>query len=254
MRVLVTRPDPGGERTAAHLARLGHEPVRMPLFETEITASPADLPPAGRIGGLIATSARAFDLFKAEDPADRAIFSVPVHAVGPATAQAARAAGFADVREGGGAARDLARALTGAASPPTGAPGTAGAEDEGRGLVYLAGAPRTAVIEEALRDAGLAFSVLDCYRMVEISYSTDILESAILSLPPDVVLLYSANAARRFAALAQSEGLGKALNSARFLCLSATIAQVLPEPWRARCVVADHPDENSLLASLAALG
>ena len=254
MRVLVTRPDPGGERTAARLALLGHEAVRMPLFETEITASPADLPPPDRILGLIATSARAFDVFNAEDPADSAIFSVPVHAVGPATAQAAHAAGFADVREGGGAARDLARALTGAASPPTGAPGTAGAEDEGRGLVYLAGAPRTAVIEEALRDAGLAFSVLDCYRMVEISYSTDSEIEVLFDPQLEVVLLYSANAADRLVELVTAKNLGKSLHSTRFLCLSPDIRDRLPEPWRTRASAAGRPDEDSLLASLTALG
>ncbi|KGF66869.1 hypothetical protein LL06_25655, partial [Hoeflea sp. BAL378] len=181
-------------------------------------------------------------------------FSVPVHAVGPATAQAAREAGFTDVREGGGAALDLARALTGAASQPAEGPAPGGAEARGRGLVYLAGAPRTDVIEEELRQAELAFTVLECYRMVEISYSTDIVKSTVLSHPPDVVLLYSANAARRLAALVRAEGLGNALDSARFLCLSPAIAEALPEPWRARCVIAGHPDENSLLASLAALG
>ncbi|MDP3525289.1 MAG: hypothetical protein Q8S27_11970 [Hoeflea sp.] len=67
-------------------------------------------------------------------------------------------------------------------------------------------------------------------------------------------MLYSANAARQLAALAESEGLGNRLDSAWFICLSEAIAAELPDGWRARAIAADHPDEDSLLASLAALG
>ncbi|MBC7282458.1 uroporphyrinogen-III synthase [Hoeflea sp.] len=254
MRVLVTRPDPGGERTAARLAGSGHDPVAMPLFAAEVTARPEDLPPADRIGGLIATSARAFALFKASNLPDTAILDVPVHVVGPATALAARRAGFSDIREGAGAARDLARALINREQRPVAGVGDPGPEAGRRRLIYLAGVPRTAVIEEVLSDARVEFSVLECYRMVEISYSTDTLISSILSPPPDVVLLYSANAARRLAALLEAKGLGNSLDLARFICLSDTIAAELPGNWRARAIAARHPDEDSLLASLAALG
>lgn len=254
MRVLVTRPEPGGARTAARLARAGHDPVLMPLFEAEVTATPQDLPPARLIGALVATSARAFLIFKAANLPDRAILDVPVHAVGPATARAACDAGFSDIREGGGAARDLALDLIDRV------PGSATDESKGaashevQALVYLAGVPRTSVIEDALSDAEVAFSVLECYRMGEISYSTDILISGILSPPPDVVLLYSANAARRLAAMLDAKGLGNSLDLARFICLSEAIAAELPAIWRVRAIAARRPDEDSLLASLDALG
>lgn len=254
MRVLVTRPDPGGARTAARLVLAGHDPVLMPLFGTRVTASPQDLPPADRIGGLIATSARAFALFETEDLPDTAILGVPVHAVGPATARAARRAGFRDVHEGAGTASELARALIDRRAQHVPATGGDVPEDGAQVLVYLAGVPRTAAIEVALDEAGVAFSVLDCYEMTEISYSTDILVSGILSPPPEAALLYSANAARRLAALLDAEGLGNRLDSTRFLCLSGAIAAELPAGWRARAIAALRPDEDSLLASLAALG
>jgi uroporphyrinogen-III synthase len=250
MRVLVTRPEPGGQRTAERLAALGHDPVLMPLFETLVTATVDDLPPAREVGGLIATSARAFVLFGKEGVSETGFRDVPVHAVGPATAQAARETGFLDVREGGGTAQALSEKLTAARmrDPQAGKPVRSGA------LVYLAGVPRTPVIETALDAGKLDFLVVECYRMTEISYSTDILKSDFLTLPPDVVLLYSANAARRLSVLSDAMELGKMLDSARFLCLSAGIGAELHRDWQQRVVVAGRPDEDSLLASLAALG
>ncbi len=247
MRVLVTRPDPGGERTAVRLAALGHDVVRMPLFETEITATPDDVPPASEVGGFIATSARAFSLFRAGNLPEKDILDIPVHVVGPATAQAARDTGFADIREAGGTAQDLARTLTSGI-------GMADSSARGKHVIYLAGAPRTPVIEDALRAAGQSFSVLECYKMTEISYSTDIIISVILSPAPEAVLFYSASAAQRFSALLLGKDVGNALDSTRFVCLSPAIRTELPDRWRARSIATDHPNEDSLLASLAALG
>ena len=121
-------------------------------------------------------------------------------------------------------------------------------------LVYLAGQPRTPTIEASLAASKLPLVVLDCYQMTEISYSTDIIFSDILSPPADLVLLYSANAARRFCSLVGSKEHGSALDSTRFGCLSAMIAAELPESWQPRIITANHPNEDSLLASLAALG
>lgn len=254
MRVLVTRPEPGGQRTAERLAGLGHDPVRMPLFETVVTATPDDLPPVGEIGGLIATSARAFTMFGRGGVSETVLAGVPVHTVGPATTQAARDAGFLHVDDAGGTAEALSQALIRLRQQ-----GVTGGEAIGpvirRGpLVYLAGVPRTPVIETALKAHEPGFRVIDCYRMAEISYSTDILKTDFLSPPPDALLLYSANAARRFSALVDAGDLAGCLDSTRFLCLSPAIAGQLRKTWQDRSIVAGRPDEDSLLASLAALG
>lgn len=254
MRVLVTRPEPGGQRTAERLAGLGHDPVRMPLFETVVTATPDNLPPVGEIGGLIATSARAFAMFAKHAVSGTGLCEVPVHAVGPATAQAARDAGFLHVDDAGGTAEALSQALIRLRQQ-----GVTGGEAIGQGvragaLVYLAGVPRTPVIETALKAHEPGFRVIDCYRMAEISYSTDILNADFLSPPPDAVLLYSANAARRFSALVDAGDLAGCLDSTRFLCLSPAIAGQLRKTWQDRLIVAVRPDEDSLLASLAGLG
>lgn len=251
MRVLVTRPQPGADRTAARLEAMGHDTVKLPLFESRVTATPRDLPDATEIDGILATSARAFSMFGAAG-APLACRRLPVHAVGPATAEAARNAGFSTVYEGAGNARDLAARIAG-----DGAETGVGAGAEIGHLMrplYLAGQPRRPLIEEALVAAGMQYAVVECYRMDEISYATDYMKARVLTLPIDAVLFYSANAAMRFSGLMTAQMPGEMMNSARFGCMSAEVAAALPTVWRRRAFVAAHPDEASLLASLGQLG
>lgn len=239
----MTRPEPGASRTASRLHSLGHEPIILPLFEAHITASVEDLPPANQIGGLIATSARAFSLFGG-NTAPAAYLELPAYTVGPATAQAARDAGFADVHEGAGSARDLAGTLT----------ALSGKAGHGSGLLYLAGSPRKPILEAALTAAGLPFEVLETYKMDQMSYPTDSVLLDLLSPAPDAVLFYSTNAAWRFCSLVGAKNLDKTLQSTCLVCLSPEITSAFPEGWASRVFSARHPDEDSLLASLAALG
>ncbi|WP_322990647.1 uroporphyrinogen-III synthase [Hoeflea sp.] len=251
MRVLLTRPEPGATQTAVRLEALGHEAVKMPLYEAAVTARIEDLPQAVAIRGLIATSARAFTLFGDAGALPEGYARLPVHVVGPATAAAARAGGFSEICEGAGTAADLAETLAGTvlAGPET--PDRAGLA---KPWLYLAGAPRTTVIEDAMAVAKAPVRVIQAYQMTEISYPTDIDILALLSPSPDTVVLYSPNAARRFSSLITSKDLGKFVESTRFMCLSPAISMTLPQAWQARALAADHPDEDSLLASLARLG
>lgn len=253
MRVLVTRPEPGAARTAVRVSRLGHDVVLMPLFEAAITASPDNLPPVSKISGLVATSARAFDMFGRFDVAAAGLADIPVHAVGPATAQAAREAGFTKVLQGRGTAQTLSQELAAAKAESLAGSSAAHPVVSPKALVYLAGVPRTPLIEAALQDLTSDFTVVECYKMKEISYSTDIVKSDILSPAPDVILLYSSSAARRFTTLTSAENMVDFLRFSRFLCLSASISSELPPQWQSRAIVAEQPEEDSLLASLAKL-
>jgi uroporphyrinogen-III synthase len=248
MRVLVTRPEPDAERTASRLRAMGHEAVRLPLFELKVTADPEQLPPSAAIIGIVATSARAFALFggRALPPG---YAQVPVHAVGPVTARAARRAGFQAIHAGVGGARDLIGSL---AEPTDDSP--APCYGGVTHWLYLAGRPRKPLIEEAFAAAGKPLLVTECYQMMEISYSTDYEFLRLLSPLPDVILLYSANAAARLIELITAKNLGNSLDSVRLACLSPEILAELPIALRSRAVAAERPDEDSLLASLAGLG
>ena len=96
MRVWVTRAEPGASATAARLAELGHESVVAPVIGVApIEGAPADL---GGVGALAFTSANGVEAFAALNSAR----ALPVFAVGDATAQAAREAGFPDVTSADG--------------------------------------------------------------------------------------------------------------------------------------------------------
>ncbi|MBN9252948.1 MAG: uroporphyrinogen-III synthase, partial [Mesorhizobium sp.] len=90
-RVLITRPEPGASHTARKLAELGFEPVLLPLSDTiplfpEPSAVPSDA------AAVAITSANA--IRHAAPDLLSALSSLPCHAVGTKTAQAARSAGF----------------------------------------------------------------------------------------------------------------------------------------------------------------
>jgi uroporphyrinogen-III synthase len=95
VRVLILRPQPGADETAARARALGLEPVVAPLFTVRALAwTPPD--PAG-FDAVMLTSASAGS--QAGDGM-RPFASLPCYAVGEATAAAARHAGFADIRIG----------------------------------------------------------------------------------------------------------------------------------------------------------
>ena len=100
MRVVVTRPQADGERTAAALEALGHEVLVAPLMRIEPVA--VDL--AGTWSAIVITSANA--LQAAPATADK---TLPVFAVGDRSAEAARRAGFSEVSSANGDIKDLVR-------------------------------------------------------------------------------------------------------------------------------------------------
>jgi uroporphyrinogen-III synthase len=88
-RVLVLRPEPGASATVERALGLGLEADAMPLFEVEPVAWRA--PDPSRFDALLLTSGNAVRLGGDQLEWLRAL---PVHAVGQATADAARNAGF----------------------------------------------------------------------------------------------------------------------------------------------------------------
>lgn len=99
-RVLVLRPEPGATATAEKARELGLEPVKVPLFEVEPVAW--EPPEPGSFDALLLTSANAV---RCAGERLEQLRGLPVHAVGEATAAAARDAGF-DIASSGDAGVD----------------------------------------------------------------------------------------------------------------------------------------------------
>lgn len=232
MRVLLTRPARGAERTAEALRQRGHAPICLPLTVAEpLSPSLPEQQPAA----LLATSAEA--LIALSGHAERATLSnLPIYCVGAATAAAARAAGLAPAQEGPGDAPGLvAEIIEAHRARPFAGP-----------ILYLAGTPRMPAVEAGLSAAGIPLLVVELYRMVPVVHED--LAGTIAASGAQAVLFFSREAVRLFfEALvdpAQSPG--------NILCLSHQIAAAVPAGAGAVHVAA-RPDEAALLTLLDAL-
>ncbi|MCL6683805.1 uroporphyrinogen-III synthase [Sphingomonas alba] len=100
--LVILRPEPGGSRSVARAQALGLEAIHIPLFA--VVPIEWQAPHPGDFDAIILTSANTVrhggeELLKLK--------SLPVHAVGEATAAIARAAGFIVVSVGEGGSRAM---------------------------------------------------------------------------------------------------------------------------------------------------
>jgi uroporphyrinogen-III synthase len=236
MRVLVTRPLPAAERTAAELARRGHEPVLLPLMRTEHRLEGLQQGPAPQTAALVVTSGEAIRALAELSRDERLPYlDLPLFAVGETTATAARDLGFTMVEAGGGDGAALARLLL--SSPKL---------DPTRPVLYLAGNPRSPEFEQLLADSSRRVEIVECYRMLTIRRETAELVE-VLTPAPHSVLLYSSETARQFAAIVAAAEIYSTLKNVRFLCLSHKIAAALPEEFQTRAAWPMEPQEDLLL-------
>lgn len=250
MRVLVTRPALSGARTAKKLQARGHEPVLLPLTVAvhDLEATQAGLATSG--GALAVTSAEAIRVLQtlaaagtpqAAGNIPRLPFERPLFAVGRATAERAVEIGFSIVHHANGGGAALADCIADRRLLLGGQP-----------LTYLAGLPRASGFEERLAAHGIAFDSIDCYRMAPIAPPETATQSLFGDRPVDAILFYSRHTAARFFDLALVARHIDRLKNTRLLCLSATIATIVPYALHSQVEIAATPEEDSLLHLLDA--
>ncbi len=232
MRLLVTRPEEEGRRTAEALRAQGHEVLLAPLLRIEpIPNADFGPPPWSAILISSANAARAV----AAHPRKGELVALPLLAVGERSAEAAREAGFADVTSAGGDAKDLARA--------------AAARFAGRSapLLYLAGEDRAADLSAELGELRVRAVVV--YRAIKAESLPPTLQAALAAGWLEGVLHYSRRSAEAYLALAQAAGLRRKALAPLHYCLSARIAAALAEAPDVR--IAAEPNEAALLRLVA---
>lgn len=235
--MLVLRPEPAASLTVAALAARGHEAVSLPLSKAEHDLE-ATLNALGEPHAAIAvTSAEVARLFEALGIG----LATTVFAVGPATAGAMRAAGFANVLAAGGDGESLAEMIA-AHYRERGMPADP--------LLYLAGNPRAAGFESRLRQAEIPFRTVEAYRMTPLALSRGQMDAALLHPVPDAVLLYSPKGAAAFFSLPPLGEMPEQFSALRLLCMSRNVAATVPQRFAAQVSIAAAPDEKSLLALL----
>ncbi len=211
----------------------GHEVLLAPLMQVE--SLPADL--AGTWGAVVITSANA-PIAIADNTARDALLQTPLYAVGRRSAEAARAAGFANVMSAGGNVRDLVR-LLGERRADASAP-----------LLYLAGEDRAADLICELTVRGIAAEMRVVYRAVTAPYPPALV-AALQEGAVDGVLHFSPRSAENYVAGASAAGLGEAALAVAHYCLSAAIAAPLCAAGAAHVTIAPQPSEAALIELLA---
>lgn len=231
-RVLVTRPQPGAAATAARLAAMGFDPIVLPLTGIVATAPAV----AGPCDAVVATSANALR----HAPADylAALTGKRLYAVGAATADAARLAGFSDIVAAAGTAADLADLIGRELAP-------------GDRLLHLAGRDRTAGFEDDLAGRGFAVEIVETYRAEELFHPAELIRRRLGAAPLWGATVFSERGGRLTDALARREGLGHLFEETRFFCISTKVAATLAGRV---ALVAAEPSEEAVLALLSSQG
>jgi uroporphyrinogen-III synthase len=230
MRVVVTRPQADGERTASALRAQGHEVLIAPLMRIE--PLPADL--KGNWAAVAVTSANAPGAIAANS-GGKALFALPLFAVGQRSAEAARQAGFANVTSAGGDVRDLVRTLTAQHADAKGP------------LLYLAGEDRAADLIAELSARGIAAEMRIIYRAVTTPFPPELI-AALKAGDVDAVLHFSRRSAANYLAGARAAGIAGSALAVRHLCLSAQVAE--PLAGAGQIAIATRPDEAALIELL----
>ena len=215
-RVWVTRTEPGASRTAARLEALGFEPLIAPVLEIRPIAQPA--PALDGFEALAFTSPNGVAAFAALSE-DRAL---PVFAVGDATAERARQAGFGAVTSASGDLSDLAWRLAASAS----------------GRVLVPGAREPAGDLDELLDGAVETVRLPVYEAIG--------TRAPAPAGFDAVLLHSPRAARAVAKTLGREGGRNRLAVA----ISAAAATPLAAAGFAQIRIAGEPTDAAVLEAL----
>jgi uroporphyrinogen-III synthase len=239
MAILVTRPHPDNEATAASLRARGHDVLVAPVLKFEPVAFREE--GEADFAGAIVTSANAI---RAAAPRLRelGLHKLPLFAVGEHTAEAARDAGFAVVIAAAGDAAALRdKVLQSARDKVLKKKST---------LLYLAGADLSRDLAGELGAAGFNVVTQTVYRMMPVN-----------SLPRDVcdgfaahgieaVLHYSRRSAQAFLEAARGEGVEISALSIPQCCLSESVAGVLREAGATQVAVATSPDEIALFGAM----
>lgn len=220
-RIWITRAQPAAEATAERVREMGHEALVAPLIELRPVEAAIDL---SGVAALAFTSANGVRAFAAAEPRR----DIAVYAVGRATADAAKAAGFRGVLASDGDVAALAERII-------------ARKRELKGAVLYPGAAEPAGdLCGALAEAGIEARPLVLYEAVDVPPDA----ATVAALPSvDAVLLHSPRAAATLAAFLE----GHPAPTLRALCLSAAIAAPLARVKLRQLASAPFPLEAGLI-------
>jgi len=239
MAVLVTRPHPDGEATAASLRARGFAALSAPMLRFEPLPFHDD--EDVQYGAVVATSANALRGIESQ-LAGSALLKLPLFAVGEHTAAAARQAGFTSVAIASGDAgtlRDLVAESVKSKMLKKASP-----------LLYLAGADLARDLAGELGEKGFSVVTQTTYKMVPAKHLPREVCDAFVAGEIEAVLHYSRRSARAFLEAARDGGVEISALALPQCCISAAVASIVREAGAGQVAVAASPDENALFEAL----
>jgi uroporphyrinogen-III synthase len=244
MAVLLTRPHPDDEATAAALRAKGFEVMLAPMLRFEPVAFHDD--EDARYGAVIVTSANALRGIAPHLQDSRLqgsrLLKLPLFAVGEHTASAAHRAGFDNVIPANGDAaslRDSVLASVKAKELKKASP-----------LLYLAGADLARDLAGELGERGFTVVTHTTYRMIPVSSLPREACDAFAASGIEAVLHYSRRSARAFLDAARAGGVEISALAISQCCISAAVASVVRDAGATQVMAAASSDENALFEVL----
>lgn len=227
--VLITRAEPGASETAQRVEALGLSAIVSPVLCMKARGD-TSLPALKALSGLIFTSANGVRAFSQRCDAR----NLPAWCVGPATAAAARAAGFVDVQESAGNAADLAQFIADNTAP-TPAP-----------LLHVANAAAKGDLRRHLETLGFAVDFAPLYEMRAAESLSPEADEMLAQPMPAIALIHSAKGAERFAQLVAD----RTILHLHAVAISAPAAAPLKALNLKAVHIAEAPNEDALFDAL----
>ena len=239
MAVLVTRPHPDDEATAAALRAKGFEVMLAPMLRFEPVAFHDDA--EARYGAVIVTSANALRGIAPHLNGSQ-LLKLPLFAVGEHTASAAHRAGFDNVIPANGDAASLRDSVLASVK--------AKELKKASTLLYLAGADLARDLAGELGERGFTVVTHTTYRMIPVSSLPREACDAFAASGIDAVLHYSRRSARAFLNAARAGGVEISALAIPQCCISGAVASVVRDAGATQVMAAASPDENALFEVL----
>jgi uroporphyrinogen-III synthase len=230
MRALLTRPREDSEALAKLLVERGVETLIDPLLEIKAIAE-AEVDLTG-VQAILATSANGVRMLAAKS-GER---SLPVFAVGDASAREATQHGYSTVHSAAGDVEALGRLVRVKLDPAGGA------------LFHAAGSKTAGDISGMLKEAGFDVRRSVLYEAKPATALSAEALAAIKDQHVNCVLFYSPRTAATFVSLAVAAEIAPLCANLTALCLSQAVADKIAElPWKS-IQIAEKPEQASLLA------
>ena len=236
MKLLVTRPEPDASHQGAELGALGHRAIVEPMLDI-VFGEDQTLDLEG-VQALIATSRNGLRALERMASIEAAC-KLPLFAVGPASAEKARALEFSKIHQGPGDGRGLAALVRETVDPKAGA------------LLHLAGAYLAGDLKGRLEAAGYEMRQPVLYKAQAREKLSDRARQALGAGDIEGVILMSPRTATIYARLVAESGVAEAAGQAVHFCLSATVAEKLAGPLGRNVQISDGPHTDDLLALIA---